>query len=357
MATKLGFVKNIAWETESPFLDVDYEAWNTYGVSTLKHLATKRALSDQRNLDQGHFRHIPWPIAEELWQYLTRSGKRTLYMWKIFCTAYPVEFRTLSQHCDFQVRNPQYPLSGYVNLVKSSSQNWATILNIWTEFARVPELVELADLTNLVSLEVNTSTCPEIPEGHDQEVASLNDRILRTWSDLAEAAGAFKHLRVLRLYQQRALTEQAFVYLSKLPSLEYCVLAMCDRMTPKSALKLAKSQGWIVMEDASEQTIFQFSLTSNNLDGRTKWHSRQKGMVSSSLPSDIPMLEFTIGQRYEKLRDRDVIIMQRKHVSKGNKRSLVDTVPSENDRAQKQTRKTVMKQRGKDLSGMLAEFI
>lgn len=72
MSVALGFVQGIAWETESPFLDVDYEVHNDLGVSSLKHLATKKLLSDQRNLELAHFRHVPWPIAEELWQYLCR---------------------------------------------------------------------------------------------------------------------------------------------------------------------------------------------------------------------------------------------------------------------------------------------
>lgn len=72
MTAAMGFIKSIAWEIDSPFLDVDYEEPTAFGVSSLKHLATKKVLSDQRNIDQSHFRHIPWPIAEELWQYLTR---------------------------------------------------------------------------------------------------------------------------------------------------------------------------------------------------------------------------------------------------------------------------------------------
>ncbi|KAE8556550.1 hypothetical protein EYB25_001251 [Talaromyces marneffei] len=341
--------KGIAWETESPFLDVDYEAPNAFGVSTLKHLATKKILSDQRNLDQSHFRHIPWPIAEELWQYLTRSGKRTLYMWKIFCAAYPVEFRRLSQHCESWVGSPRYSLSGYINLIKSSNDSWATKLNIWTEFARVPELVEVAHVTNLISLEVNTSISGRnTPELQDQEAMLLNDRILRTWSELAETSGAFKHLRVLRLYHQRDLTEHSFCYLSNLPSLEYCVLATCDRMTQKSAIDTARSQGWVVVENISDQTIFQFSslASSKNLGGETKWRDHPDGQMPASLPSDIPVLEFSVGQRHDKLRDRDIIIMRRKYTHRGNKRSLVDAVPSENDGgAPKKTRKPVMKQR------------
>lgn len=280
-------------------------------------------------------------------------------MWKIFCAAYPVEFRRLCQHCESQVGGPRYPLSEYIKLVKSSNDSWATRLNIWTEFARVPELVKLADVTNLVSLEVNTSRdTPELLQ--DQEVVSLNDRVLRTWSELAKTSGAFKYLRVLRLYHQRELTEQAFCYLSRLPALEYCVLAMCDQMTQKSAIKAARSQGWIVIEDVPDQEIIRFSplTTSKNLVEETKWRGdRPDGQIPASLASDIPILEFSVGQRHEKLRDRDIIIMHRKHAHKGYKRSLADSVSSEHDHGQKKTRKPVMKQRGKDLSGMLTDFL
>lgn len=280
-------------------------------------------------------------------------------MWKIFCAAYPVEFRRLSQHCDSRIEHPRYSLSGYINLVKSSSDSWATRLNIWTEFARVPELVELADVTNIVSLEVNTSSHPL--ESQDHEVASLNDRILRTWGELAETTGAFKHLQVMRLYQQRELTEQSFRYLSRLPALEYCVLAMCDRMTQESAVRTAISEGWNVMKGAPDQKTFQFSgrASSKKHQGRTKWRrDRTDGLLPVSLPGDIPILEFSVGRRHEKLRDRDVVVMQRKHTHKGNKRSLADTASVENDRgAEKRTKKPVMKQRGKDLSGMLADFL
>lgn len=280
-------------------------------------------------------------------------------MWKIFCAAYPVEFRRLCQHCESRVGSPRYPLSDYIKLVKSSSDSWATRLNIWTEFARVPELVELADVTNLVSLEVNTSRdTPELSQ--DQEVVSLNDRVLRTWSELAETSGAFKHLRVLRLYHQRDLTEQAFCYLSTLPALEYCVLAKCDRMTHNSAIQTARSQGWIVIEDDPNQEMIHFSplATSKNFVGETKWRGdRPDGDIPTSVPSDVPILEFSVGQRHEKLRDHEIFIMYRKHAHKGYKRSLVDIVSSGNDHAQKKTRKPAMKQRGKDLSGMLADFL
>lgn len=250
-------------------------------------------------------------------------------------------------------------MSDYIKLVKSSNDSWATKLNIWTEFARVPELVQLADVTNLISLEVNTSE--DTPEPQVQEVVSLNDRILRTWSELAETSGAFKHLRVLRLYQQRDLTEQSFCYLSRLPALEYCVLAMCDRMTQKHAIRAARSQGWAIAEEVADLKTIEFSLlaTSRNLVGETKWlGDRLDGEIPASLSSDIPVLEFSVGQRHEKLRDRDIIIMQLRHVHQGNKHGLTQTTSSENDRgAQKKPRKPVTKQRGKDLSGILAEFL
>ncbi|OKL59139.1 hypothetical protein UA08_05610 [Talaromyces atroroseus] len=363
MATASGFVKGIAWEIESPFLDVDYEARDALGVPSLKHLATKKILSDQRNLELEHFRHIPWPIAEQLWQYLTRSGKRTLHMWKIFCTVYPDQFRQVSQYCKLGMRTPSFPLAGYMGLVQSSNCCWATSLSIWTQFARVPELVKLAEMANLVSLEINT---PYTHRNEDKDMAALNDRILRTWSELVETSRAFQHLRVLRLYSQQNLTGRSFCYLSQLPSLEYCVLAMCDGMTQRSAVKLANSQGWFVIQDDPKHAMFQFSPCdpSKAFDGHKEWYiNHSDDFVPSSLPKNTPLLEFSVGQRCERLKEGDVITMCRKldsHNShaKGNKRNFGDTVsPKRNDAALKKARKPVMKQRGKDLSGMLAEFV
>lgn len=60
------------WEYESPYLEVDYEERRPLGAPTLKHLAMKQTLRDQRSLSQSHFVNVPWLIAKEVWDYLSR---------------------------------------------------------------------------------------------------------------------------------------------------------------------------------------------------------------------------------------------------------------------------------------------
>lgn len=288
-------------------------------------------------------------------------------MWKIFCTTYPVEFRRLPQHVDISIEYPQFPLHGYIDLVNSPTCSWSTELSLCTEFARVPELVRLSRMTNLVSLEVNTSTpTPDLDGLKEQGLTTLSDRIVRTWSELAQTSEAFQHLRVLRLYQQRELTEQSFAYLSKLPSLDYCVMAMCDRLTNRDAIKIANSYGWVVCQGTPSERLCRFSpiFSSKTSGSERDWHTqRSDDIFPTSLPREIPRLKFTLGQRRERLRDRDVKILCRQPdkstaLAKGKKRNMVDTSPSSRDvDTRKQARKPVMKQRGKDLSGMLAEFV
>jgi hypothetical protein len=66
-------VDGISWVHETPFLNVDYEERRPFGAPTLKHLATKKTLRDQRNLNLSHFVNIPWAIAKPLWEYLTKG--------------------------------------------------------------------------------------------------------------------------------------------------------------------------------------------------------------------------------------------------------------------------------------------
>jgi hypothetical protein len=65
-------MSGITWEHESPFLEVDYEERHPLGAPSLKHLAMKQTLRDQRSLSQSHFVDVPWLIAKEIWDYLSR---------------------------------------------------------------------------------------------------------------------------------------------------------------------------------------------------------------------------------------------------------------------------------------------
>lgn len=279
-------------------------------------------------------------------------------MWKIFCVCYPTEFRQVSPFCRMTVDRPSFLMRDYLNLVKSAGCDWATQLVIWTEYAFTPELVEIADVLNLVSLEVNTGTTVAFQNDNiNQAISTVDDRILRTWAELIESSGAFPHLRILKLNEQRHLTKAAFLYLSKFPSLEYCIVAMCDTLTSKSAITAAEAHGWQICQDNPTGAIYDFS--ERRVDFRTKWRDEvPASLIPSSLPKDIPVLEYIVGQKRERLAVGSFVYVFRRNranTSETNKRK-----PDTEDRLPligRKARKPMMKGRGKDLSGLLGEFM
>lgn len=66
------YTDGVIWTLESPYCRVDFTERPSAGAVTLKHLALKRALYDQRLLTKEHFASIPWPIAKETWEYLKK---------------------------------------------------------------------------------------------------------------------------------------------------------------------------------------------------------------------------------------------------------------------------------------------
>jgi hypothetical protein len=288
---------------------------------------------------------------------LVYSGKRTLHMWKIFCACYPIEFRQVSPFCRMTVDKPSFLMRDYLNLVKSTDCDWATQLVLWTEYAFTPELVKIADVINLVSLEVNTGmTVAYQDENINEAISTVDDRILRTWTELIESSGAFRHLRILKLNAQRHLTTASFRYLSRFPSLEYCIVAMCDALTSKSAITAAEAHGWQICQDKPKGALYDFS--ERRVELQMKWRDQvPDGLIPPSLPKDIPVLEYIVGQMRERLAVGSFVYVFRRNrtnTSETNKRKPEDRLPPKGGR---KVKKPAMKGRGKDLSGLLGEFM
>lgn len=72
MAPAVGFTKGPSWVHESPFLPIGWEEGSPFGAPSLKHLAMRKTLRDQRNLTPELFANVPWHIASYLWECLGR---------------------------------------------------------------------------------------------------------------------------------------------------------------------------------------------------------------------------------------------------------------------------------------------
>ena len=61
-----------SWVHESPWMPVCRVENSRTGANTLKHMAMKQTLLDQRRLSPDHFTHVPWSLAAYLWDCLGR---------------------------------------------------------------------------------------------------------------------------------------------------------------------------------------------------------------------------------------------------------------------------------------------
>ncbi|RLL95742.1 hypothetical protein CFD26_103683 [Aspergillus turcosus] len=296
MAPSLSFSMGPSWVHESPFRTTERDARHQRGSPSLKECAMEGLLSDQRDLTPELFRHIPWRIASSLWDYLGRRHRRTLYMWKLYATAYPAEFRGVAKYRSMKVSWPQMTLREYWSVVKSDSLSWRAVLTLTPSFARAPELVEIANIKNLVALEIGRPLhLMPMPDNSEPHVAGLNDRIARTWSELAESSGAFTHLRVLRLYCQPDLSPVGIRYLSALPGLCLIIAHGCPALNSFLKGESLAEDGWEVtttpqftgkscnqMEGSEPRTLYECYQTS--FDASSERHAIEEGILDRGSP-------------------------------------------------------------------------
>lgn len=222
------------------------------------------------------------------------SQRRTLYMWKLFATVYPADFRCVAKYRCMKVKWPQMPLREYWSVVKSDTLSWRLVLTLSPSLGRIPELVDIANIKNLVALEIATPLQQVMPmlDSSEPHAAGLNDRIARTWSELAEAPGAFAHLRILRLYCQPDLTPVGIRYLSALPGLRLIIAHGCPNLKPFLQGENLDKDRWEVT------TIPKFAIkNSDQLEGSEPLTLYECYQTSFHDSSDEPAVEGGIVDR------------------------------------------------------------
>lgn len=206
-------------------------------------------------------------------------------MWKLFATVYPEQFPKVSSYRSMKIEGPKMPMRDYLDLVKSDSLRWRLVLTVASEFARVPELVEISTLKNLVALEIiSPPRSLAISDDEDVPMTTLNDRVVRTWSDLARFSGTFAHLCILRLYHQTDLSRVALHYMRDFPSLRFIIVHNCPGLVSSDCT----GDGWEVaaIPELLDPTSFYGCYTAMT----------DIGERSDTMSQDIPLLDFQIGQ-------------------------------------------------------------
>ncbi|RAL09526.1 uncharacterized protein BO97DRAFT_472386 [Aspergillus homomorphus CBS 101889] len=284
--------KGASWVHETPFLPEGWEETNAIGAPTLRHAAMRQALSDQRNLRPELFKSVHWRVAKYLWDCLGKCKKQTAYAWKLFATAYPEEFRKVAPHRAMKVESPLMSIQDYLGLVKCESLSWGATLTLAATQVRTPDLVGLANIPNLVALEIAT---PMLYEGVQEEgevpMVNLDDRIVRSWSELAQNSKGFANLRVLMLQFQHRISRAALRYFHDFPALQFLVLNHCS-VLPVDAVAGFELEGWAVVDmDEVPKTLHSIYQKTLEIDDAEQ----------TSFPLDARIFSLQVGQRTHKV--------------------------------------------------------
>lgn len=243
------------------------------------------------------------------------------------------------------------PMRDYLNQIKSDTLHWGVALTLFTSFASVPELVEIANVKNLVALELNTSSELETFSSEtDLPMTALNDRIVRTWSDLA-VSGAFAHLRVVRISHQKQVSPVILRLLRSFPSLRLLVICDCPNIARLFKKGSKAIEGWqpadILVDDDSDTAhdkLYGCYRASFTMDEDTK-------------APDVPILSFQIGREMRRSTNTpsfDTIYLERQgHPEQETPEPAAkrQKVPGKHSRA------TMREHKGKNLNSVLQEFL
>lgn len=143
---------------------------------------------------------------------------------------YPQRFRQLSPAYYLDVKSPKLPVKPYMDLMNSDPCNWHAVLGLPNYCATVTDLVAIGNMKNLVALDIYAlgRSDRKLEDLDEDYGCGLDDRIVRSWVEVAESSGSLQHLRMLRIFNQPHLTTQALWMLKKLPRLQSVVIGQCD---------------------------------------------------------------------------------------------------------------------------------
>ena len=290
------------------------------------------------------------------------SRKRTVHMWKLYATVYPSQLRDISPYRCIRIEGPSMPMREYLDSMKSDTLSWGVALTLFTAFASMPELVDIASVKNLVALELNASSEIEtlLNDKTTMPMAALNDRVVRTWSELAESGTAFAHLQVLRLSYQEHVSKATLQYLKSFPSLRLLVVYNCPSLSSLFESDNQKIAGWQPVVDHS--THLEAAYTSDEIYGYYNFikESDEKG---PSMYRNTPILGFQIGReirRPSKSRNTpDTVYLKRqnRHQEQEDTTDPPAKRPRQASGPRAARRGTMKARKAKDLDGVLGDLI
>ncbi|OAP58994.1 hypothetical protein AYL99_06291 [Fonsecaea erecta] len=197
-----------------------------------------------RNLTPEHFATVPWSIAQKVWDQLLSMRAESFHAWRTLATAYPSseEFGRREYRYLLDIKQLAMPITDYFNGITSKELMWLSCLRISPKQMATSSLVSIHTITNLAVLDLSDGQVTI-----DNEVSKFDERVLRSWAELARSGEAFQHLRVILFGWQEHLSDWIFKYADWFPSLCHIIITDCPRMHQRNRAlwePTAQASGW-----------------------------------------------------------------------------------------------------------------
>lgn len=155
--------------------------------------------------------------------------------------AFSDSFRSPLRRYFLDIKTAVLPPNEYFTGLNSESLAWLTCLRVNPTSLDRSDLVRLGQLRNLVVLDLSDDILI------DSMGKQIDERIFKTWTEMAVEGQAFKHVRAILMRGQADVSTWIFQYLDSFPSLCFIVFSDCRLIHQKNRAiwaEEAASRGW-----------------------------------------------------------------------------------------------------------------
>ncbi|KAM0715877.1 hypothetical protein Q7P37_008391 [Cladosporium fusiforme] len=215
------------------------------GTETLVAITMRTILCNIHRLDSASLSTVPPILLEQIWKAIERSRLDSLRVWQLFAQS-SIGDRTIIRDRSL---NRLTNIHQTIQIAYHPTCAWVTTLDILTDDISQLDFASLSELKNLRRFHIATAS--EAP--HDK---GFNDRVLRSWADLARDNGDFANLKTIFLYLQGGVSQWSLDHISAFPGLDEFCAYMCRRLKRRH---LKRVLGW---QDSPEDSFAGFLRSS-----------------------------------------------------------------------------------------------
>ena len=140
------------------------------------------------------------------------------------------------------IRSVEQPVVEYYRGIASKEFQWLICLRVSPKQVTVPDLVSISSISNLSVLDLSDGQLYI-----ENRESTFDQRVMRSWAEMARSGRAFGQLRVLLLGWQEKVDDSIFEWLTAFPRLNMLVLTDCRWLHHKNHKdweELAWSHDW-----------------------------------------------------------------------------------------------------------------